>query len=391
MTTSTTHTEPRSPFAASLHAAWAPLGGGRVVQSSWRVESPSTGAPRAFTLIELLVVVAIIALLISILLPSLSEAREQGKRAVCLANLRSICQGMHAYASDDEMEQAIPIQQQMVTAGYANNIPGGGGVSPFWGLRTVLPFMYGGRNARVPFQNWTGLMDPDGRWAARTRPLNEYLYADVEAGDATDLPLYHCPSDSGFPDTAYTFDAPDYVFDIPCYDLLGNSYRFNFTGAYFVSGTGTVGDICVGPWGHRLSTLENTGRLTSMMEPLFYTFTIRAVYGPVPEGLLIKGWHDAFMTGNVAMVDGSVRSSRVEDLTRFDNAALEAMNYTYGNQEHFFRRGDDWQMDCYPTPCAWIPKFNNNGQAVMESPLGAPPYLNWPFSGYQDNMRPPNR
>ncbi|MGB9624310.1 MAG: prepilin-type N-terminal cleavage/methylation domain-containing protein [Phycisphaerae bacterium] len=56
---------------------------------------------RAFTLIELLVVVAILALLIAILLPSLSRAREQGRSAACLSNMRSLGLAVQMYAMNN--------------------------------------------------------------------------------------------------------------------------------------------------------------------------------------------------------------------------------------------------------------------------------------------------
>ena len=57
---------------------------------------------RAFTLIELLVVIAIIAVLMAILMPALNRAREQGKRAACLNNLRQLTLGWVLYADDND-------------------------------------------------------------------------------------------------------------------------------------------------------------------------------------------------------------------------------------------------------------------------------------------------
>jgi prepilin-type N-terminal cleavage/methylation domain-containing protein/prepilin-type processing-associated H-X9-DG protein len=72
---------------------------------------------RAFTLIEVLVVVAIIALLVSILLPSLARARDQANSARCLANMRDMSTGVTTFA------QTHAGYFQLVTGGPAQPNP----------------------------------------------------------------------------------------------------------------------------------------------------------------------------------------------------------------------------------------------------------------------------
>jgi prepilin-type N-terminal cleavage/methylation domain-containing protein/prepilin-type processing-associated H-X9-DG protein len=54
----------------------------------------------AFTLVELLVVIAVIALLIAILLPSLARAKKQARSAICLVNVRALAQATRIYVQE---------------------------------------------------------------------------------------------------------------------------------------------------------------------------------------------------------------------------------------------------------------------------------------------------
>jgi len=347
----------------------------------------------AFTLIELLVVVAIIALLIAILLPALQAAKEEAQRTKCLAHMRAIASASNTYAAEDEFELVNPIHQQL------QYLHGGAGFSGNWAVLSAMPYAYGGRTPQVEFPGGAAgdtMTDPDGRWSAQYRPLNYYLYsAKLMGEEAKKAELFHCPSDTGYPETGlpavddWIHDCPPLARRIPLYDMLGNSYRWNPAGIFLPRMGGSARwYFSVGPVGHTLSALPEPSQLVLYSEPLFYN----ASYHPEddPDILPILGWHKKVMQDNVAFVDGSARLTRGDTLITFTDETLIDMNYRYHDgtlteQTALLRRGRTWRTDCYPAPGTFIPILNDAGSPVWptDRPCTDEARAFWPWQGYR--------
>ncbi len=74
---------------------------------------------KSFTLIELLVVVAIIAVLVALLLPSLQRARESARRVVCKSHLKELGTAYMLYANDYEGWLPAPMYGEQYDWGYS--------------------------------------------------------------------------------------------------------------------------------------------------------------------------------------------------------------------------------------------------------------------------------
>jgi prepilin-type N-terminal cleavage/methylation domain-containing protein/prepilin-type processing-associated H-X9-DG protein len=98
---------------------------------------------KAFTIIELLVVIGIVAVLVAIVVPTLSLAKKMGKRSMCLSNERQLCMGMSGFCIANGGKLPAPAS---VDAPLANDFV-------YW---------QSGRDVRqsalAPYMNWAGLM-----------------------------------------------------------------------------------------------------------------------------------------------------------------------------------------------------------------------------------------
>mgnify|MGYP001581392461 FL=1 len=185
----------------------------------------------AFTLIELLIVIAIIALLISILLPALQAARNEGTKTVCLSGIKEIMKGNFMYDNDNGDSREIPwyfLKQkggQMVSAFQQPAI--------YQNVMINTPWVFGGFRAPRPYGEYA--LSDSSIYPAQFRPLNKYLEptADCNPDDPDDrgkdvIKLFICPGDRSN-QVSYIGGTPTFVEedDRPAHEALGSSYGLN--------------------------------------------------------------------------------------------------------------------------------------------------------------------
>ena len=119
---------------------------------------------KKFTLLELLVVISVIAILLTLLLPSLSKARTKAKLAVCVSNNSQILRALATYVSAND--QATPSKW------YRGNVT----------------------NQQKPAHGWLGIKTNNHPWNYRS--LNVFLGVENSRSDIDSLDVAKCPLDN---------------------------------------------------------------------------------------------------------------------------------------------------------------------------------------------------
>ena len=232
----------------------------------------SQGGPnfvkKAFSILELLVSVTIVAVLVSLLLPALSRARDAGYQTVCAQNLRQLSTAWESYLSENK--ETFP---QF-------------GAQPDW--------FYGGAEfadaAAVPT-------------LAADRPINKYIQQDSVAQASEAAEVFHCPADHGVSRRgiqARAGNAPSILVNGSCFREFGNSYRAN--GLLLNSRLAGIDRQDRPLFRHEIQV--DPSRLILTGDTAWF-YATRATGDD--QGLLEASWHRRQDAGNMLAADGSVR------------------------------------------------------------------------------------
>lgn len=261
--------------------------------------TPRNHPSRAFTVLELLIVMAISSILIAIVLPSLSAARETANISRCLANLRELSATSIMYIEDEWM----PTQPWHL--GFEH---------PTGKVDQVSEFIFGGFQTETAHPIWGTEIDVH-EVHTNFRPYNRYIAPGL--CQAT-IGTYICPSDR------YTATA---MFESPCsppvlsendpsWVINGNSYTMNWNW------------LNAKPWGSKVDNYVDIDHMSSAGREMlhlkiggaasrFVLFTENPMNAFMqdarpPDGSdgescmqqLSEGWHKRFSRYSMAFLDG---------------------------------------------------------------------------------------